>query len=80
MQKKMISEIIHGDKIANIPLAKYSEVASGKELRVHRSQGRECSAKEHADQVDNFAARSQVFSRAASKWPTASWTVWDSLP
>ena len=33
VQKKMVSEIIRGGKIANFPLGKYSEVASGNELR-----------------------------------------------
>jgi hypothetical protein len=32
VQKKMVSEIIRGGKIANLPLSNYSEVASGKEL------------------------------------------------
>jgi hypothetical protein len=32
-QKKMISEIIRGDKLSNFPLSSYSEVTSGKELR-----------------------------------------------
>ncbi len=33
VQKKMVSEIIRGGKIANFPLGKYSEVVSGNELR-----------------------------------------------
>ena len=39
VQKKMVSEIIRGGKIANFPLSNYSEVASGKELRYIEVKG-----------------------------------------
>ena len=39
VQKKMVSEIIRGGKIANFPLGNYSEVASGKELRYIEVRG-----------------------------------------
>ena len=39
VQKKMVTEIIRGGKIANFPLSNYSEVASGKELRYIEVKG-----------------------------------------
>jgi hypothetical protein len=39
VQKKMISEIVRGGKITNLPLSNYSEVASGKELRYIEVKG-----------------------------------------
>ena len=39
VQKKMVSEIIRGGAIANLPLSTYSEVASGKELRYIEVKG-----------------------------------------
>jgi len=39
VQKKMVSEIIRGGKIANFPLSNYSEIASGKELRYIEVRG-----------------------------------------
>ncbi len=45
VQKKMVSEIITGGKIANVPLGSYSEVASGKELRYIEVKGGNASLK-----------------------------------
>ena len=39
VQKKMVSEIIRGGSIANLPLNNYSEVASGKELHYIEVKG-----------------------------------------
>lgn len=39
VQKKMISEIVRSDRIANFPLSSYSEAAPGKELRYIEVKG-----------------------------------------